>query len=158
SATFRRDAQGHWYVSLVVEFEMPDVALPAPDPAKVVGIDLGLKDFATLSDGSEPIPAPKFFRQGERKLRKAQRILSRRQKGSKRRAKDKLRVSKIHQRISNQRGDFLHKLTTDLMRHHDGLCIEDLSVRGLARTKLAKSFADASMGEFRRQVTYKSAW
>jgi putative transposase len=67
SATFRRSPDGHWYVSLVAEFEMSDAALPAPDPAKVVGIDLGLIDFATLSDGSEPIPAPKFYRKGQQK-------------------------------------------------------------------------------------------
>src|SRR5439155_1351545 len=84
SATFKRDAKGHWFVTLVAEFPMPDVALPDPDPAKVVGIDLGLIDFATLSEGSDPIPAPKFYRKGQRKLRKAQRTFSRRKKGSKR--------------------------------------------------------------------------
>lgn len=158
SATFRRSADGTWYVTLTAEFEIPDVALPAPDPAKVVGIDLGLIDFATLSDGSDPTPAPKFFRQGQRKLRKAQRVLSRREPGSHRRAKARLAVAKVHQRIANQRGDFLHKLSTDLVNSHDGICIEDLSLKGLARTKLAKSFTDASMGEFRRQLEYKALW
>lgn len=157
SATFKRDASGHWYVTLTAEFAMPDVAIPSPDPARTVGIDLGLKDFAILSDGMRT-PAPKFFRAGQRNLRKAQRALSRRQPGSNRRAKAKVKVARIHQRIANQRGDFLHKLTTDLVRAHDGLCIEDLSIRGLARTKLAKSFADASMGEFRRQLEYKCLW
>lgn len=157
SATFRRATDGKWYVSLTAEFEMPEVASAEPDPVNVVGIDLGLKDFAVLSDG-ERVPAPKFFRQGQRKLRKAQRVLSRRKPGSNRRAEAKTRVARIHQRIANQRGDFLHKLTTDLVVNHDGLCIEDLSLKGLARTKLAKSFADASMGEFRRQVEYKSVW
>jgi putative transposase len=158
SATFRRAADGKWYVSLTVEFEMPDVALPPPDPAKVVGIDLGLIGFATLSDGSEPIPAPKFYRKAQVKFRKAQRTLSRRQEGSKRKAKAKVKVARIHQRTANQRGDFLHKLTTDLVSKHDGLCIEDLCVQGLARTKLSKSFTDAAMGEFRRQLTYKAEW
>jgi putative transposase len=158
SATFSRVADGHWYVSLVTEFEMPDVPLPLPDPAKVVGIDLGLIDFATLSDGSDPIPAPKFYRKAQRKLRRYQRILSRRKAGSKRQAKAKQRVARIHQKIANQRGDFLHKLTINLICKYDGLCIEDLSLNGLARTKLAKSFMDASMGEFRRQLTYKTEW
>lgn len=158
SATFRREADGHWYVSLTVEFEMPDVALPVPDPANVVGIDLGLIDFAILSDGSDPVPAPKFYREGQRKLRKAQRALSRRRIGSNRRSKAKRRLARVHRKIGNQRGDFLHKLTTKFVGDHDGLCIEDLSLKGLARTKLAKSFADASMGEFRRQLEYKSLW
>lgn len=157
-ATFKRDASGRWFVTLTAEFMMPDVASPEPDPAKVIGIDLGLKDFAVFSDGSDPIPPPKFYRKGQRKLRRAQRTVSRRKPESNRRAKAKVRVALIHQKISDQRGDFLHKLTTDLVRSHDGLCIEDLSVRGLARTKLAKSMTDASMGEFRRQVEYKSLW
>ncbi|MEO6808618.1 MAG: transposase [Isosphaeraceae bacterium] len=158
SATFRRDASGHWFVTLTAEFEMPDVAIPEPDPVKVVGIDLGLKDFAVLSDDSPPVHAPKFFRKAQRKLRKSQRVLSRRKPGSNRYAKAKAKTAKIHQRIANQRGDFLHKLTTNLVRDHDGLCIEDLSLKGLVRTKLAKSFADASMGEFRRQLEYKGLW
>lgn len=157
SATFRRQADGHWYVSLVVEFEIPDVLLPTPDPAKVVGIDLGLKDFAVLSDG-ERAPAPKFYRRGQRKLRKAQRALSRRKPGSNRRAKAKAKVARLHQKVANQRADFLHKLTTRIVHDHAGVCIEDLSLKGLVRTKLSKSFADASMGEFRRQLEYKCLW
>ncbi|MGZ3354723.1 MAG: RNA-guided endonuclease TnpB family protein [Isosphaeraceae bacterium] len=157
SATFRRSADGKWYVSLTVEFDMPDIPLPAADPAKVVGIDLGLKAFATIT-GREPIPSPQFFRKGQRKLRKAQRVLSRRKPGSKRRARPKVVVARVQRRIANQRGDFLHKLTTQLVNDNDGICIEDLSLKGLARTKLAKSFTDASMGEFRRQLTYKSEW
>jgi putative transposase len=157
SATFRRSADGKWYVTLTVEFDMPDIPLPSPDPLKVVGVDLGLKTFATITD-QEPIPCPKFFRKGQRKLRKAQRVLSRRKPGSKRKAKAKLAVARIHQRIANQRGDFLHKLTTRLVSGNDGICIEDLSLKGLVRTKLAKSFTDASMGEFRRQLAYKSEW
>ena len=157
SATFRRSADGKWYVTLTVEFDMPDISLPDPVAANVVGIDLGLKTFATITD-QEPIPCPKFFRKGQRKLRKAQRALSRRKPGSKRKAKAKLTVARIHQRIANQRGDFLHKLTTQLVSDNDAICIEDLSLKGLVRTKLAKSFTDASMGEFRRQLAYKSEW
>jgi putative transposase len=158
SATFRREADGKWYVSVVIEFEMPDVTPPLPDPARAVGIDLGLIDFATLSNGSDPIPAPKFYRKAQRKLRKAQRTFSRRKKGSKRKAKARVKVARVHQKTARQRSDFLHKLTTDLIRDHERVCIEDLSVKGLARTKLAKSFTDAAMGEFRRQLEYKGLW
>jgi putative transposase len=158
SATFKQDATGHWFVTFVVEFEMPDVALPMPDPANVVGIDLGLIDFVTLSDGSDPIPTPKFYRKAQKKLRKAQRTFLRRKKGSKRRAKARARVARIQQKTAEQRKDFLHKTTTQLVRDHDGICIEDLSLKGLARTKLAKSFLDAAMGEFRRQLDYKCRW
>ena len=156
-ATFRRNPLGRWFVTLTAEFEMPDAESSAPEPSGVVGIDLGLKDFAVLSDGTR-IPAPKFYRKSQRKLRKAQRVVSRRKPGSRRKAKARISVAKVHQRTSNQRGDFLHKLTTDLVRSHDGLCIEDLSLKGMARTKLAKSVHDASLGEFRRQLTYKAEW
>lgn len=156
SASFKRNALGHWHVTLVAEFDVPDVALPAPK--NTVGIDMGLIDFVTLSDRSKPIPAPKFFRKGQQKLKRAQRKLSRSKPGSNRRAKARLTVAKIHQKIANQRSDFLHKLSTQLVKDYDGICIEDLNLKGLVRTKLAKSFADASMGEFRRQLEYKGVW
>jgi putative transposase len=162
SATFKRAASGRWFVTLTVAFTVPDVALPAPDPAKVAGVDLGLEDFAVLSTGpdtpKERVPAPKFFRKAQGKLRRAQRVLSRRRRGSKRRLRARRRVARIHQRVADRRGDFLHKLTTGLVGRFDGLCIEDLCVRGLARTKLAKSVLDAAHGEFRRQVGYKAVW
>lgn len=158
SATFHQDPCGGWHVSLTVEFDLPDVVPPAPDPAKVVGVDLGLIDFATRSDGSSPIPAPKFYRKAQRTLRKAQKTVSRRKSGSKRKTKARVRLARIHRKTASQRNDFLHKLTTNLILNHDRVCIEDLSVKGLARTKLAKSFTDASMGEFRRQLEYKGLW
>jgi putative transposase len=157
SATFRRDAAGHWHVTLVTEFEMPDAPLVPVDPAGVVGIDLGLHDFAVLSNGAR-IPVPQFFRKAERNLRRAQRVLSRREKQSHRRLRAKHRVALIHRRTANQRADFLHKLSTGLVKRHEGIAMEDLSVRGLARTKLAKSVTDASFGEFRRQLAYKTIW
>jgi putative transposase len=162
SATFKRDARGHWFVTFTVEIEMPKVTLPPPDPAKVVGIDLGLIDFATTSDpDARPIPAPKFYRKAQKKLRKAQRTFSRRKKGSKRREKARAKVARVQQKAAEQRKDFLHKTTTQFVHNHQGICIEDLSVKGLARTKLAghaKSFHDAAMGEFRRQLEYKCDW
>lgn len=159
SATFSREADGHWYVALTVEFEMPDVAIPPPDPAKTIGIDLGLIDFVTTSDPSDkPVPAPKFYRKATAKIRRAQKAVSRRVKGSKRRDKARKKLARAHQKAGRQRNDFLHKLSTDLVGRHEAICIEDLNVKGLARTKLAKSFSDAAMGEFRRQLEYKCSW
>ena len=157
SATFKRDPEGKWWVTLTAEFDLPDRPLPPVNPDAVVGLDAGLKDFVVTSDGRRE-PNPRFYRRGQRKLRRAQRALSRRQKGSKGREKAKRRVARTHRRISDQRRDFLHKLSTSLVLAYDGLCIENLSVRGLARTKLALSMLDASHGEFRRQIEYKTLW
>jgi putative transposase len=159
SATFKRAADGKWYVSLVVEFEIPDVPTPAPDPAQTVGIDVGLIDFATSSDPpAKPIPAPKFFRKGQRKLRRAQRAVSRRKLGSKRRAKAVRKDAAVHRKCADQRRDFQHKLSTQIVGQYAAVCVEDLSPSGLARTKLAKSFHDAALGEFFRQLKYKCLW
>jgi putative transposase len=124
-ATFKRDAQGHWYVSLVAEFEMSDIPLPPANPERVVGGDLGLDDFLVLSDGTR-IPAPRFYRQAEKRLRKAHRALSRKQRGSKNDEKARKKLSKEHAKARNQRQDWLHKLTTGLVREYDALCVEDL--------------------------------
>lgn len=157
SATFKRDTEGHWYVTLTTEFEMPEVPLPPADPDGVVGIDLGLKDFAVLSDGTRIAP-PRLYRKAERRLRRAQRAFSRKQKGSQNREKARRHLNKVHAKVRNQRQDFLHKLTTDLVRRYNGLCIENLNLKGMARTKLSKSVMDAALGEFRRLLAYKCAW
>jgi putative transposase len=155
SATFKRDATGHWYVALTTEFEIPDVEPPAP--VNPVGVDLGLKDLFVLSDG-ERVPAPRFARRAERRLGRVQKGLSRKKPGSRRREKAKRRVARVHRKVSNQRSDFLHKLTTDLTRKYDCICVEDLNTKGLAKTKLSRSVLDAAFGEFVRQVEYKATW
>jgi putative transposase len=155
SATFKRDATGSWYVALTTEFEMPDAEPLAP--ANPIGVDLGLKDLFVLSIG-ERVPAPKFARKAARKLRRAQKDLTRKKPGSHRREKAKRCVARLHRKVSNQRGDFLHKLTTDLVREYDLICVEDLSTKGLAKTKLSRSVLDAAFGEFLRQVAYKATW
>jgi putative transposase len=157
SATFKRDSCGDWFVTLTAEFEMPDIPLEPVNPDRVIGLDAGLKDFVVSSDG-ERIEAPKFFRKSQRKLRRAQRQLSRRKKGSQNRSKAKNKVARVHRKISNQRQDFLHKLSTRLVKNHDGICIENLNLKGLVKTKLGKSFNDAAHGEFRRQLEYKAVW
>jgi putative transposase len=142
SATFRQDAIAVWYVSLVVHFELPDTALPPPQPERSVGVDLGLKDSAVLSDG-ERVPAPRHYRRAEQKLTRLQRRLSRCQQGSKKREKVRRLLARQHQRVANQRSDHLHKLSSRLVREHDEVIIEDLNVKALAKTMQSKSVHDA---------------
>ncbi len=157
SATFTRDAIGHWDVSFATEREVPDRPLPLVNPDRIVGLDDGVADLVVLSDGAK-IAAPKFFRKAECRLRRAHRRLSRRQRGSKRAAKARLGLARLHQQIANQRRDFNHKMTTRLVDFYEGICLQDLSVKGLARTKLAKSVTDAALGELHRHLGYKTAW
>jgi putative transposase len=157
SATFKQDATGHWHLSVIAERETPTVMVPLPDPAQTVGLDLGLGDVVVPSQGPR-VPAPRFYRRAQRRLRRAQRRQSKRQKGGRNRARARARVACVHQRIANQRLHFCHDLTTKLIKNHQAVCIEGLNVRGLARTKLAKSFYDAALGQIRRQLQYKGQW
>jgi len=153
SATFKREACGHWYISLVTEQQLA----PKVDRSVEthIGIDVGLKSLAVLSNG-ETIENPRWYRTQTRKLRRAQKALSRKQKGSRNRGKARVTLARLHQKIRNQRNDFLHKLSTDLVRHFDLVSIEDLNVRGLAKTKLSASVLDVGWAMFRSMLAYKA--
>src|SRR5207302_1924219 len=144
---------GRWYLTVVVDV----VSAPGESPAATVGIDFGLSRFATLSTG-EVVKTQARLKKSEVKLGRLQRGLSRKQKGSHNRQKWKRRVARWHERVANQRRDFLHKFTTRLVRRFGTICVEDLALRGLCRTRLAKSFHDAGIGEAIRQLEYKQAW
>ena len=146
---------GRWYAALTVERD--DQTMKQAPKGGAVGIDLGIKDLATLSDGTV-IPNPHSLKTGERQLRRAQKALSRKTKGSKRRAKARERVASIHARIANRRHDALNKLTTMLSRTYSDISIEDLNVAGMVKNhRLAKAVSDASFFELRRQLEYKTA-
>lgn len=155
-ATIRHRVSG-WYLSLLCEIEMPDPEPVAPTEETTVGIDLGLHDFAVLSTG-ERIPNSRHVRKLERKLAHTQRALSRKRKVSRRYEKQARKVARLHERVANARADFLHKLSARLVAENQGIMAEDLSVMGLARTRLAKSVYDAGLGEFLRQLAYKAEW
>jgi putative transposase len=159
SATIRGDACGDWFVSLRLEAPtLVDAPVsPALAATNAVGIDLGLTTYATLSTG-EAIANPRYLRTSLPALKRAQRALARKQRGSKNRQQARLRVARLHRQVARQRADCQHKLSTDLVRRFNLLCVENLNLPGLARTKLARSFADVAFGEFLRQVRYKAAW
>jgi putative transposase len=157
STTFKRDACGRWFVTLVAEFDLPEREAPKVRLEGVVGGDVGLNRFLTLSDETE-IDNPRFYRTAARKLRRAQRKLSRRKRWSRNRTKARFEVAKVHDLIANQRADFTHKLSFLLISNFLALGFESLNTRGLARTKLAKSVLDAAWGMFFRQAEYKGRW
>ena len=146
---------GRWYASLTVERDEPTVKKAPKGGA--VGVDLGIKALATLSDGTV-IPNPHHLQADEQRLKRAQQALSRKKIGSKRRAKAKDRVARIHARIANRRSDALNKLTTRLAQTYSDISIEDLNVAGMVKNHhLAKAVMDVSFYELRRQLEYKTA-
>ena len=145
---------GRWYASLTVERE--PIANQAPKGG-AVGVDLGVKNLATLSDGTV-IPNPRALNTKLRALRKAQQALSRKVAGSARREKAKGRVARLHARVADVRADAIHKATTMIARNYSVVCVEDLNVAGMLKNRhLARSVSDAALGEFRRQLEYKTA-
>ena len=154
TVTVSRDAAGRWFVSILCE----DTIETTPASTDAVGVDAGLTSLVTLSSG-EKIANPKYERRDRARLAKAQRKLSRKAQSSANRAKARVKVARVHARSTDRRKDFLHKLTTRLVRENQVVVIEDLSVRNLVKNRtLSRAISDASWTQLRTMLEYKTNW
>ena len=153
TATITKSPDGRYFVTLCLEESFNEL----PKTGESIGVDLGINRLATLSNG-ERIANPKHSNRRRKELAHQQRHLARKTKGSNRWEKQRVKVARVHARIADTREDYLHKVTTDLVRRFDLICVEDLNVRGMVKNhKLARSLSDASFGMFRSILKYKCA-
>jgi putative transposase len=157
-ATVSKTSTGRYFISILVDTKQSISSKSEIKESTTIGIDLGIKHFAILSNGVK-IDNNKFLINSLKKLRVEQRSLSRKKKGSKRREQQKLKVARLHERVANQRKDFLHKLSTQIINEYDSVAIENLNVSGMIKnTKLSKHIADVSWGTFESFLKYKAEW
>ena len=154
NVTIEKTPTEKYFAVLNVDFE-PELK---QDNGKEIGIDVGLKEFYTDSNGDK-VDNPKYLEKSEKKLKREQRKLSRKQKDSKNRNKQRIRVARVHEKITNQRNDFLQKESTRLVRESQTICIEDLNIKGMIRNhRLAKAISSVSWSKFFTMLDYKATW